>query len=332
MKRIVNFFGRSKAVVLAVVVSVVLVGAPAVFAANGDPFILGTSNSATNASKLVTSGADPALSLVVDSGVAPLAVNSAVKVARLNADRLDGLDATAFLRANGKADKLDGKDSTQFAPDANQNGKADIAENADQASNAGNANTLDNLDSAEFLGVNQKAADSDKLDGKEPAQLPGSIAGIASFSGPVGSIPSGSAFVFVFVFAGPQATVTTTASQNLVGAAQAPLGLSSGGPQIFRYELCYQPASGGPLTNFTRPNFSIGEASTTRVPFSAMATTTPGAGTWKVGFCVQNYNPLTLDDNDYVSGWVQVVNDPVATTGTAVAKSNVASPQEVRDR
>ena len=134
MKRIVNFFGRSKAVVLAVVVSVVLVGAPAVFAANGDPFILGTSNSATNASKLVTSGAGPALSLVVDSGVAPLAVNSAVKVARLNADRLDGLDATAFLRANGKAansDNLDGKDSTQFAPDANQNGKADIAENAD---------------------------------------------------------------------------------------------------------------------------------------------------------------------------------------------------------
>ncbi len=186
--------------------------------ANGDPFILGASNSATNASKLVTSGAGPALSLVVDSGVAPLAVNSAVKVARLNADRLDGLDATAFLRTNGKADKLDGKDSTQFAPDANQNGKADIAENADQASNAGNANTLDNLDnldSAEFLGVNQKAADSDKLDGKEPAQLPGSIAGIASFSGPVGSIPSGSAFVF----AGPQATVTTTASQKLVGAA-----------------------------------------------------------------------------------------------------------------
>jgi hypothetical protein len=53
----------------------------------------------------------------VNAGVAPFSVNSNTKVANLNADRLDGLDSTAFLTAGTKAtdaDKLDGLDSNSF--------------------------------------------------------------------------------------------------------------------------------------------------------------------------------------------------------------------------
>jgi hypothetical protein len=43
-------------------------------------------------------GGGPAGSFVVNAGVSPFTVNSAGKVANLNADRLDGLDSTGFLR------------------------------------------------------------------------------------------------------------------------------------------------------------------------------------------------------------------------------------------
>ena len=62
-------------------------------------------------------GGGPALSAAVNPGSAPLAVNSSVKVASLNADQLDGQSANAFLAITGKAadsNRLDGKDSTQF--------------------------------------------------------------------------------------------------------------------------------------------------------------------------------------------------------------------------
>ncbi len=84
----------------AVILAAVMGVASMALAANGKPFILGKSNVATKISKLVKSGAGPALDLQVDSGP-PLAVNSAVKVANLNADQLDGFDSTVFMQ-NGQ--------------------------------------------------------------------------------------------------------------------------------------------------------------------------------------------------------------------------------------
>jgi hypothetical protein len=43
-------------------------------------------------------GGGPALSAIVNSGVAPLKVNSGTKVDNLNADKLDGVDSTGFLQ------------------------------------------------------------------------------------------------------------------------------------------------------------------------------------------------------------------------------------------
>ncbi len=83
------------------------------YSATGGNFILGQTNSATTQTKLLapiagasfrvdntsTAAAATALTLVVKPGRAPLAVNSPVKVANLNADRLDGLDSTLFARS-----------------------------------------------------------------------------------------------------------------------------------------------------------------------------------------------------------------------------------------
>jgi hypothetical protein len=60
-------------------------------------FHLGHNNPVTALSTLTKSGAGPALSLKVGSGP-PLAVNSSAKVAKLNADTLDGQDSTTVGR------------------------------------------------------------------------------------------------------------------------------------------------------------------------------------------------------------------------------------------
>jgi hypothetical protein len=83
--------------------------------------------------------------------------------------------------------------------------------------------------------------------------------------------------------------------------------LSSGGPESFEYDLCFQPNAGGALTNFTGGNYSIGQATTVRHTFTAAASVRPGVGTWKVGYCTFTQG-AALDNNDYVNGWVMVTN------------------------
>ena len=63
-------------------------------------------------------GGGPALGLTVNSGKSPFTVNSPTKVANLNADRLDGLDQSSFLRTTGTAadsSKLGGLDASGYA-------------------------------------------------------------------------------------------------------------------------------------------------------------------------------------------------------------------------
>jgi hypothetical protein len=122
---------------LAVILALVFGVASRALGADGDFFKVGKSNLAASVSKLVKSGAGPALRLEVDSGP-PLSVNSSAKVTNLNADKVDGKNAADFLPASGKAVDSD---------------------------------NLDGLDSSQFLGANQKAVDSDKLDGLDSAQL-----------------------------------------------------------------------------------------------------------------------------------------------------------------
>jgi hypothetical protein len=99
---------------LAIMGALVLGLASAAFGANGDFFILGKGNVATAITRLAGAAGvngpmlqlinnnpdanDTALDLRVQAGEAPMRVNSATKVANLNADRIDGEDSAAFQK------------------------------------------------------------------------------------------------------------------------------------------------------------------------------------------------------------------------------------------
>ncbi len=124
---------------LAVILALVFGMASTALGADGDFFKVGRAHLADSVSKLIKSGAGPALELQVDSGP-PLKVNSAVKVPKLNADKIDGKDSSAF------ATGIDGK--------ANSAAQADSAASAQAAANA---DKLDTLDSTDFQRANAAA-------------------------------------------------------------------------------------------------------------------------------------------------------------------------------
>jgi hypothetical protein len=90
-------------------IAVFLVLGGGAYAATGGRLILGQANSAdatTGLSSNVASGptlhltntgGQPAASFTGGTGAAPFAVNSTKKVAKLNADRLDGIDSSGFV-------------------------------------------------------------------------------------------------------------------------------------------------------------------------------------------------------------------------------------------
>ena len=141
------------------------------------------------------------------------------------------------------------------------------------------------------------------------AQGPGGVVMTGVFSGEGTSAILANSSVYVFV--DNTTTVTTTASQRLTGAAEVPLGANTAGTsgEAFNYGLCYQPSTGGTITNFAGDTgYSTSDAYPDPRSFAATASVVPGAGTWKVGFCVENGSTHAIDNVDWVNGWVQVTN------------------------
>ncbi|TMJ97529.1 MAG: hypothetical protein E6G67_02615 [Actinobacteria bacterium] len=80
------------------------------YAATGGNFILGHPNTAGNTSglssnvttgptlALANTGGKPAARFSANAGIAPLAISNGTKIANLNADRLDGLDSSGFVK------------------------------------------------------------------------------------------------------------------------------------------------------------------------------------------------------------------------------------------
>lgn len=151
------------AIMLALVLGVVT---SALAALPGDPFRLGQTNGIDAMSTLVGNVAGPllrvdnsstgagatALSLQVEAGKPPMKVNSGAKVAKLNTDKLDGLDSTGFYAAGSKVADSSHADLADSATSAQ---RATNARNATNAQNAADADKLDGLDSA-ALGVTTK--------------------------------------------------------------------------------------------------------------------------------------------------------------------------------
>ena len=145
--------------------------------------------------------------------------------------------------------------------------------------------------------------------GAEGPQGPAGATGVVTvgvFSGAIAEVPA----VGNYVFAGPTTTVVTTAGQRLVGAGEAMLGLTNFAPpaQII-YGLCRQDStnSSAPLLNFVTGEPTSGSISEVRTPYLSSASVVPGAGSWKVGFCVVNSNSV-ITDNGNANGWVMVLN------------------------
>jgi hypothetical protein len=106
-------------------------------------------------------------------------------------------------------------------------------------------------------------------------------------------------------FAGPTVTVATDGTQALTAAATASLAATT--PGSFHTSVC-TAQGGSPPTPFNSPaDFTIVTAETARNSFGAANSFVPGAGTYTVGFCVQNTS-TDLDTNDWATGWVVVTN------------------------
>lgn len=80
------------------------------YGATGGNFILGQANSATSETHLTSNAATqtlgvqntankPAARFITGTAVSPFTVTSGIKVLNLNADKLDGLDSTGFIKA-----------------------------------------------------------------------------------------------------------------------------------------------------------------------------------------------------------------------------------------
>jgi hypothetical protein len=183
---------------------------------------------------------------------------------------------------------------------------------------------------------------SDKLDDFDSNELPGTIAHVGTFAGPVRGFTLGLRNASWY-FAGPTRTVTTTANQRLVGSAQAPLRLADGTsePRTFSYGLCYQQTDGEQIANFvgSHPSLnSFAEIDTAQRSYAAAASVVPGAGTWRVGFCVGHDNRFKVDmevpfaTSESVSGWVQVVNQSPTGVAAASASENVEESNESQEQ
>ena len=121
-----------------------------------------------------------------------------------------------------------------------------------------------------------------------------------------GFIPAIAPNESVWQFLGNQAVVTTTSAQRLSAAAMVPLGVT-GAAVTIKLDVCYQPnVAGGTVSPFAGGNYSIVAVTTTRASQGVAGTLVPGAGTWRVGACAQT--AATLDNNDFVNGYVQVTN------------------------
>lgn len=142
--------------------------------------------------------------------------------------------------------------------------------------------------------------------GAQGPEGPSGVVSVSNFAGAVGSIAGGST---AYVFAGGTTTVTITAGQKLIAAATAPLSTSTG-ISNGRVGICYAPSPAGtPVVNFAGGLYSVVEFDTQRNTYSAsysISSLTPG--TYIVGFGVMNTGAQALDSNDFVNGWVMVVN------------------------
>jgi hypothetical protein len=137
------------------------------------------------------------------------------------------------------------------------------------------------------------------------AGAPAAVA-VAGWSGAIGTIGTSSGLVF----AGPQATVTTTAGDpTIVASGSASLGTNTGSAHGY-VAICYQAATGGTLHYLDNNSGNAAEGvtpSTNSMVAGVSQTGAPGSGTWNLGVCVDDLSSTQAwNANDWSIGWAMV--------------------------
>jgi hypothetical protein len=125
---------------------------------------------------------------------------------------------------------------------------------------------------------------------------------IKAFAGQVPQITPNANWAFF----GTTQNVTLIAGQYITANFSAVLGTSNGTATNVSICACYQNTNGGAITPFTPNNYPEAPVDATRRSFSTSTAVVPGAGTFKVGACIRNNTSITLNSNDYFTGYIQV--------------------------
>ena len=91
----------------------------------------------------------------------------------------------------------------------------------------------------------------------------------------------------------------------------------------FASGVCFQNANGGEIINMNQftggnnDNYAAASYETGEQDYTGIGTAAPGAGTYNVGYCVQNYGEATFNDNNWANGYVEVVDGIPDTSGVS---------------
>lgn len=156
-------------------------------------------------------------------------------------------------------------------------------------------------------------ADGDvmKWSAADNAWKPGTVGTptVSNVAGLIASVAPSASFVFVgssFI------TITITKPTTIVASGTGILGHSTTGQVAADVSLmpAYQllSGSGGPVTIFNPGNFPASPVTTNRTVFAASSSVILNfPGTYKIGFAVRNNTSITLNNNDWLSGFIMVL-------------------------
>jgi hypothetical protein len=179
------------------------------------------------------------------------------------------------------------------------------------------------------------------------------IGGVYAISGQVDEEISGEAPIPAndpdWRFVAQTATVTVGPNQSILANVTASLGLQpnviekptqkptrqkAGASKIepsfneFGFGVCFQNTIGGgeqgsPVVNMNQftggnnDNYAAASYEQGEQDYTGIGVAAPGAGTYNVGFCVQNYGEFDLDNNSWANGYAEVVDGTPNTSGVS---------------
>jgi hypothetical protein len=156
-------------------------------------------------------------------------------------------------------------------------------------------------------------------------------------------------------FVATTATVTVGANQSMLANITAGLGRQQcldgpkqpciGAPKVqssfseFGYGVCFQDAKGGgeqgnPVINMNQftgnnnANYNAASYEFGEQDYTGIGTAAPGAGTYNVGYCVQNYGDADLDNNNWADGYVEVVDGTPNLSGVSQSSRVPDAPKK----